>query len=584
MRRGRWGLALVVTCASVLVGLVVPTWASASSCLDNAMPVLKRVNPQTTSSIDTIWLAEAVSAASRYGYTQDPGVEYQASWFPNPGLRGIHRLYKQGDFRMVPAGAQLDAAVADGYVDQGAWFYAYPQEQSGCTAVRTFEKDGRHRMAATDASRRALEAQGWQDLGVAFWTEPTEAVPPAPSTTTPAPTTTSVTPTPTTTTATATSTTTSSTPPAPSSTTTVPPTSTTTTTTPSTTATTTSTPSATTTTTTITPPPTTTTTPPQPPRPVGNAAFTIAVMPDTQEETSRGLNWGRFDQRARWLAENKSALNLAFVGASGDVTNWGWVEPQQLSIVSDGMRRVEGAALPYALPLGNHDTRAVGWDGIPGSSGYGGSAYQSNPECQQRFLVSDCQSAKLVRHTEEFNRVFTAARYRNVGGAFEPGKVDNVFSTFNAGGKRWLVLTLELWPRPAAIEWARNVVEQYPDHNVIIQTHSYLNGDGTIGQDNGGYGSTSPQYLYDRLVSQYPNIKMVFSGHVGSAATRTDRGVNGNTIYSFLTCMHDRNANPVRLIGVDPAAGTISTKVEVPWTGTELSQYAVTFRGVTFVG
>ena len=110
------------------------------------------------------------------------------------------------------------------------------------------------------------------------------------------------------------------------------------------------------------------------------------------------------------------------------------------------------------------------------------------------------------------------------GGAYEPGKVDNIFSTFSAGGHRWLVLTLELWARPEVVSWARTVVEEHPQHNVIIQTHSYLNGDGSIAGDNGGYGSTSPRYLWDNLVSQYPNVKMVFSGHVGVAATRTDTG------------------------------------------------------------
>ena len=576
MRRGRRGLALLVAFASMVAGLLVPAWANASSCLDSSIPVLKRVNPETSASIDTIWLAEAQSAAARYGYTDDPGVEYEASWFPATGLRGIHRLYRQGDFQMLPAGPELDAAVAAGYVDEGAWFYAYPSEKSGCSEVRRYAKGGKHRMVANESTRRALEAQGWQDQGVAFWTEASEVEPPVPTTTSPTPTTTTVTPTPTTSTSTTTSSTSTSTTTSSTTTTTTPP-STTTSTTPTTT--TTTTPSTTTTTT-----PTTTTTTTEPPRPAGGPAFTIAVLPDTQEETSRGLDWGRFEQRTRWLAANKSGLNLAFVGGSGDVTNWGWVARDQLTVASNAMRNIEGSTTPYALPLGNHDTRAVGWDGVPGSTGYGGSAYQNNPECQQRFPVSECQSPKLVRHTEEFNSVFNAGRYRNVGGAFEPGKVDNVFTTFNAGGKRWLVLTLELWARPAAVDWARSVVEQHPDHNVIIQTHSYLNGDGTIAQDNGGYGSTSPQYLYDRLVSQYPNIKMVFSGPVGSAATRTDRGVNGNTIYSFLTCMHDRNANPVRLIGVDTEAGTISTTIRVPWTGGELSQYAATFRGVTFVG
>lgn len=308
------------------------------------------------------------------------------------------------------------------------------------------------------------------------------------------------------------------------------------------------------------------------------------MIPDTQDETSRGPTYGRFEQRTQWLVDHRDELDLAFVGSSGDVTNWGWLVPAQLQVASTAMRTIEQAGIPYALAVGNHDTRAVGWDGIPGSTGYGGSAYMYNPECPTRFPVTECLSTKLVRHTEEFNGTFTAARYTSVAGAYEPGKVDNIFSTFTAGGHRWLVLTLELWPRPGAVEWARTVVEGHPQHNVIIQTHAYLNGDGTIAGDNGGYGSTSPRYLWDRLVSQYRNVKMVFSGHMGVAASRTDTGVHGNTVYSFLQTFHDKQSNPVRLLTVDPTAGTISTRVYAPWTNTSYPEYARTFTGVDFVG
>ncbi len=58
----------------------------------------------------------------------------------------------------------------------------------------------------------------------------------------------------------------------------------------------------------------------------------------------------------------------------------------------------------------------------------------------------------------------------------------------------------------------------HPDENVIVLTHSYLEADGSISQSNGGYGATSPQYLYDNLIKVYPNIKFVLSGHVGISA------------------------------------------------------------------
>ena len=45
------------------------------------------------------------------------------------------------------------------------------------------------------------------------------------------------------------------------------------------------------------------------------------------------------------------------------------------------------------------------------------------------------------------------------------------------------MLNLELWPRHPVISWAREVIAAHPNHNVIIVTHSYLNGGGGIEQE-----------------------------------------------------------------------------------------------------
>jgi hypothetical protein len=466
---------------------------AAGACTTMGTSVLQVARPFPGPTLDTRWPSEALSARDRYGYTENRGVVFDAAGAAATGLTPVHRAYRASppDFVDVLRGAQLDAARAAGYVDQGVAYHASPTWSDGCVAVHRFLKNTYHRLAADPAVRAQLVAAGWQDEGVVFWA----AAPPT----------------------------------------------------------------------------------------TAGAAFTIAVLPDTQEETSRGPDWGRFAQRMRWLAANRSSLGLAFVGGSGDVTNWGWLAPEQLRVASDAMREVEAVGVPYALSLGNHDTRAVGWNGVPGSTEYGGSAYQNNPECQTRFPATECVSWRLVRRTQEFNGVFTASRYRNVSGAFEPGKVDNVYSTFTAGGRRWLVLTLEVWPRPEVVSWAARVVEDNPDRNVVIQTHAYLDADGSIGQSNGGYGATSPQYLFDTVVSRYPNVKLVLSGHVGGAASRTDRGVAGNTVYTLMQSMHDRQGNPVRLVTINPSAGTIEAKIYSPWSNTWFGQYAVAWRGVVLV-
>ena len=117
---------------------------------------------------------------------------------------------------------------------------------------------------------------------------------------------------------------------------------------------------------------------------------------------------------------------------------------------------------------------------------------------------------------------------------------------------------------------------------MIVVTHDYLNAGGGLEQ-SAPYGNTTPQQLYDQLIKQYANVKMVFSGHVGQSYRRIDTGVNGNKIYSYLGAFHSGSTNPVRLVSVDTATGTVKTWIYSPYTDETWSQYTVTDTGVDFV-
>jgi hypothetical protein len=214
------------------------------------------------------------------------------------------------------------------------------------------------------------------------------------------------------------------------------------------------------------------------------------------------------------------------------------------------------------LAIGNHDTAATK---------AGGSAAPGN--------VHDNQ-----RNTTTFNRYFGVTRHKGLEGFYEPDKVDNAFQTFSAGGLNWLAINLELWPRAGAVAWAKTVVEKYPNHNVMIVTHNHLTRQSTIEQQNGGYGDNSPQYVFDNLIKPYPNIRLVFSGHVGSHGYRTDKGEKGNKIYQFLQTYHSNTDNPVRLFEIDTKNGTIRTRVYCPSTGRDRDDGStLTVSGVQWV-
>lgn len=174
-------------------------------------------------------------------------------------------------------------------------------------------------------------------------------------------------------------------------------------------------------------------------------------------------------------------------------------------------------------------------------------------------------TSALLRATYTFNDFFTAADYGAPVGAYEPGKVDNTWSTFGAGGRKWLVLNLEIFPRYAVVAWAQRVISSHPHHNVVVTTHAYLSKTGRI-PDTKRYGDATPRYLWRHLIRPYANVRMVLCGNTGIAGTRVDHGAHGNKIVTFLQTFHSERSNPTRLIRVDTHRNQVTSWIYGPYT------------------
>jgi len=308
--------------------------------------------------------------------------------------------------------------------------------------------------------------------------------------------------------------------------------------------------------------------------------FSIAVIGDTQAETDVASDT-RFADRTAWLAANKSSLNLKYVLHTGDVVDWGWLAPAQFTRAKAAMATLTKAGLPFSITIGNHDSRSPGWNNVAGSSGYGGGAYMYNPECPTRLSAAECKSWLLIRKTDEFNTTFPLSSLTsNVGGAYEAGRIDNYWTSFTANNTKWIVITLEFAPRTGVVDWARNVVATHPDSNVIIQTHYYLEGSGNISSSNGGYGNNSGKYIYDQIVSKYPNVKFVLSGHTGSYTSRTDTN-NGNTTVSYLGNELGNANNPVRILTINTTTGKVTSTIYNKETSTGATAYKTDNNTIT---
>lgn len=282
--------------------------------------------------------------------------------------------------------------------------------------------------------------------------------------------------------------------------------------------------------------------------------FSFAIYPDTQTEVFAHNN-SLFVDRSKWVVSQKDVLDIRGVLHIGDVVNWDdapirnpWttVDHPQYEFAVLGLKPLREAGIPTSLSIGNHDTMATG-------GGNGGSARDH------------CCTYEYQRMTESFNYYLDDAERIPTWKAFEEGKVDNGYWTFEAAEAKWLVINLELWPRTSVVEWAKGIIDANGDRNVIIQTHNLFNGSCTIdgaGQDKERwqYGDNSPQRVWNQLVEPYPNVKVVTSGHTGSQCAKVFTTSKGNNVVGTLqNNANGKDYNPVRILELDVKNGKATT-------------------------
>ena len=101
-----------------------------------------------------------------------------------------------------------------------------------------------------------------------------------------------------------------------------------------------------------------------------DAPFTIIVLPDTQFYVA-GLHGGTpemFESQARWIVENRQALNIVFVTQLGDCVEHGDAEPVEweradaaVSLLEDPRTTGLQDGIPFGIAVGNHDQNEGGF-------------------------------------------------------------------------------------------------------------------------------------------------------------------------------------------------------------------------------
>ncbi|MBN1910359.1 MAG: metallophosphoesterase [Pirellulales bacterium] len=279
-------------------------------------------------------------------------------------------------------------------------------------------------------------------------------------------------------------------------------------------------------------------------------SWTIAILPDVQNYAT----WypGLLQLQTRWILDNKDERNIAYVLQNGDLTNRNSkIEWQR---TSRGLGLLDGK-VPYAIVPGNHD-----YDGRGGAT---------------------------TRDTK-INDYFPTSRFKDwptFGGTMEPGRIENNYHLFEAGGRKWIVIGLEWAPRDKSLEWADGLLIKYADRKAIVFTHAYLYFDSsrldwvkkgasqrcnphrykTPGPVNDG------EEIWQKVLRKHANVFMAMNGHVhykrDGFGFQVSRGDHGNLVNEMLV---DYQEEPVgggawmRLLEFLPDGKTVQARSYSP--------------------
>ena len=268
-----------------------------------------------------------------------------------------------------------------------------------------------------------------------------------------------------------------------------------------------------------------------PPLPEG--AFTIAVIPDTQQYLGRNTKIQpdsddevtnlAFARITDWIVDHREAQNIVFVSHVGDIVDKNVAE--QWAVAQRCMDPIHGL-IPYGMTVGNHD---------------------------------------MVGHGDSmlFQQFFGESRYKEFdwyGGAFHPdrpspeisGNNANSFQRFSVGDLDFLFFHLECNAPDDVLSWTDRIIAKHPDRRVMITTHMDL-GPLHHPKDNNGYlndpkgrmqwkkchgkpGNTSVQ-MWEKCFKHHENLVLICSGDQSrsQAMHLIEKGVHGNEIHSCLT-------------------------------------------------
>ena len=259
--------------------------------------------------------------------------------------------------------------------------------------------------------------------------------------------------------------------------------------------------------------------------------FSIVIFPDTQYY--HGQNAYVFRDQANWVVNNRKALNIKMVIGMGDMVDGGGYPIDQYGNINGNCSVPPPANWKTQWQQAQWSIKILLKQGIYYQPTIGNHDY-------------DCQADRpQPRSATNYFHYFPPSLIKPTGyiSDWSGRRTPTFYKIMKIGSTRYMILSLELFPRLSVLTKAKSLVASFPGP-VIVVTHAYLSNDGSAP----GFGSTHaagsayplcsgfPGNIYGcrtdslasyqpsggtdgidlwyKLIGAHPNVFMALSGHV----------------------------------------------------------------------
>jgi 3',5'-cyclic AMP phosphodiesterase CpdA len=230
------------------------------------------------------------------------------------------------------------------------------------------------------------------------------------------------------------------------------------------------------------------------------APFSVVLLPDTQNYSEKYP--GTYLSQTCWIKDRAQQDNIRFVIHLGDIVQHDDVEQEWIN--ADLAHRAMDGFVPYSMLPGNHDMKK--------------------------------RDKRRIRSYKSYNKYFPPSRFEKYtwyGGHKDDTNVNN-YCFFEAGGMKFIVLSLEFAPRDETLEWASGVLRSHGDRRAILATHYHLRTDGRGKETPYDLAGSIGQDLWSKFIRKHANIFMVVCGHIGGTYHQTDINDAGAQVHEIL--------------------------------------------------